>query len=35
MKKKYEKEFEIEYGIYSNRKTIKLKININELKMKN
>ncbi|EAQ41252.1 MULTISPECIES: hypothetical protein [Flavobacteriaceae] len=32
-KKKYEKEFEIEYGIYSNRKTIKLKININELKM--
>ena len=31
--KEYEKEFEIEYGIYSNQKTIKLKININELKM--
>ena len=27
------KEFEIEYGIYNNRKRIKLKTNINELKM--
>jgi len=32
-KEKFEKEFEIEYGIHNNRKTIKLKININELKM--
>jgi hypothetical protein len=31
--KEYEKEFEVEYGIYNNRKTIKMKININELKM--
>ena len=31
--KEYEKEFEIEYGVYNNRKTIKMKININELKM--
>ena len=30
---KYENQFEIEYGIYNNRKTVKLKININELKM--
>jgi hypothetical protein len=29
----YEKEFEVEYGIYNNRKTVKLKISINELKM--
>ena len=32
-KEEYEKAFEIEYGIYNNRKKIKLKININELKM--
>ena len=32
-KKDIEKEFKIEYGIHSNRKNIKLKININELKM--
>jgi hypothetical protein len=32
-KKEYGKEFEVEYGINNNRKTIKLKININELKM--
>jgi hypothetical protein len=32
-KKEYEKEFVVEYGIYNNRKTLKLKININELKM--
>jgi len=31
--KEYEKEFEVEYGIYNNRKTVKLKININELNM--
>jgi hypothetical protein len=31
--KEYEKEFEVEYGIYNKRKTVKLKININELKM--
>jgi hypothetical protein len=31
--KEYEKEFEVEYGIYNNRKTVKLKININELTM--
>ena len=31
--KEYEKEFEVEYGIYKKRKTVKLKININELKM--
>ena len=30
--KEYEKGFEIEYGIYIKRKTVKLKININELK---
>ncbi len=30
-KKEYEKIFEIEYGIYNKRKTVKLKININEL----
>lgn len=32
-KKEYQKEIEIEYGAYDNRKSIKLKININELKM--
>ncbi len=32
-KEEYEKEFEVEYGIYNNRKTVKLKININELKL--
>ena len=32
-KKEYGKEFEVEYGINNNRKTVKLKININELKM--
>ena len=31
--KEYDKSFEVEYGIYSNRKTLKLKVNINELKM--
>ena len=31
--KKNEREFEVEYGIYNNRKTVKLTININELKM--
>ena len=30
-KEEYEKIFEIEYGIYNKRKTVKLKININEL----
>jgi hypothetical protein len=30
-KTEYEKEFEIEYGIYDDRKTIRLKININEM----
>ena len=30
----YQKEFEIEYGAYDNRKSVKLKVNINELKMK-
>ena len=30
-KEEYEKIFEIEYGIYNNRKSVKLKININEL----
>ena len=30
-KKEYEKIFEIEYVIYNKRKTVKLKININEL----
>jgi hypothetical protein len=29
--KEYEREFTIEYGIYDQRKTIKMKININEL----
>ena len=29
--KEYEREFIIEYGIYDQRKTIKMKININEL----
>ena len=29
----YEKEFKIEYGIYDNRKSVKLKVNINELKV--
>ncbi len=33
VKKEYEKEFEVEYGVYNNRKTIKLKVNINELKL--
>lgn len=28
-----QKEFEIEYGTYDNRKSVKLKVNINELKM--
>ncbi|PKG43843.1 hypothetical protein [Psychroflexus sp. MES1-P1E] len=28
-----QKEFEIEYGAYENRKYVKLKVNINELKM--
>ncbi|MBN4082971.1 hypothetical protein JYT50_01150 [bacterium AH-315-A23] len=32
--KEYEREFEVEYGIYNNRKTVKLKVNINELKLK-
>jgi len=32
-KAEYEKSFLVEYGIYNNRKTVKLKININELKM--
>ena len=32
-KKEYEKEIEVEYGVYNNRKIVKLKININELKM--
>jgi len=32
-KEEYEKEIEIEYGIYNNRKTVKLKININELEI--
>ncbi len=32
--KEYEREFEVEYGIYDNRKTVKLKVNINELKLK-
>ena len=31
--KEYEKKFEVEYGVYKNRKIVKLKININELKM--
>jgi len=31
--KEYEKEFEIEYGAYDNRKYVKLKVTINELKM--
>lgn len=31
--KEYEREFEIEYGIYNDRKTEKLKVNINELRM--
>ena len=29
----YEKEIKIEYGIYKNRQTVKLKININELEI--
>ena len=29
----YQKEFEIEYGAYTSRKSAKLKININELKL--
>ena len=32
-KDEYKKEFVVEYGTYNNRKTVKLKININELKM--
>ena len=31
--KEYEKEFEIEYGIYDNRKSVKLKVNMSELKV--
>jgi hypothetical protein len=31
--KEYQKEFEIEYGAYDNRKSVKLKVDINELKM--
>ena len=31
--KKHERGFQIEYGIYNKRKKIKLKVNINELKM--
>ena len=31
-KKEYQKEIEIEHGAYDNRKSIKLKVNINELK---
>jgi hypothetical protein len=33
LNKEYEKEFEIEYGTHNNRKTVKLRININELKV--
>ena len=29
--KEYEREFTIEYGVFDNRKSIKLKTNINEL----
>ncbi|ALM06402.1 hypothetical protein SB49_00160 [Sediminicola sp. YIK13] len=29
--KEYQKEFEIEYGEYDNRKSLRLKVNINEL----
>lgn len=32
-KKDNQKEFEIEYGAYDKRRTVKLKVNINELKM--
>ena len=32
-KKEHEREFEIEYGMYDNRKTIKLIVDINELKL--
>ena len=32
-KKEYQKEFEMEYGTYDNRKSLILKVNINELKM--
>jgi len=31
--KEYEREFEVEFGIYNNRKTVRLKVNINELKL--
>lgn len=31
--KKYQKEFEIEYGVFDSRKSVKLIVNINELKM--
>ena len=31
--KEYQKEFEIEYGAYGNRKVVKLKVNIIDLKM--
>ena len=31
--KEYQKEFEIEYGSYDNRKSVKLKVNIKELKI--
>lgn len=31
--KEYEKSFEIRYGAFDNRKTIKLKVNIKELKL--
>lgn len=30
----YQKEFDIEYGAFGNRKSVKLKVNINELLMK-
>ncbi len=30
-KKEYEKEFEVEYGGYNDRKSIRLKVNINEM----
>ena len=31
--KEYEREFEVEFGIYNNRKTVRLKVNINKLKL--
>ena len=33
-KREYQKEFEMEYGAYDNRKSVILKVNINELKRK-